>query len=82
MMTQLMGREDIFKMGDKLRFFNDELEAGTITKFTSDSKLIRRFVDAKFQGNYRNLTYDCNCPEKTVFKNLIFLLYINYYFLK
>ena len=68
-----MNREDIFKTATKTQECYKLLENGTFSKHPEDNDMVKRFVDAKFQGNYRQIIYDCNSPEKTVYKNMLVL---------
>lgn len=68
-----MDREDIFNIGRLVNDHYASLEGGTFSKFPEDNFIIKKYVDAKFQGNYRHLMYDCNSPAKTVYKNLVVL---------
>lgn len=68
-----MNRTDIFKIGRRSDFYIKSLKKGTFSKFPKDNEIVLKFVEAKYRGNYRNIIYDCNCPEKTVYKNAIIL---------
>lgn len=68
-----MSKEDLFKIKPQFKQLYTTLECGTFSKFKSDNEIIKRYIDAKFQGNYRTLIYECNAPEKTLCKNLVTL---------
>jgi integrase len=68
-----MEEAKVFKTYEKAQKLFETLNAGKLFKFPEDTAIIKRYVSAKFQGNYRHIMYDCNCPEKTVYKNLLVL---------
>lgn len=68
-----MEEAKVFKTYEKAQALFVRLEAGKLFKFKEDTDIVKKYVNAKFQGNYRHIMYDCNCPEKTVYKNLLVL---------
>lgn len=68
-----MAKDDIFSIVRRSKGIYNELENGTFSKYESDNKIIKKYVDSKHQGNYRHIIYECNAPEKTVYKNLVVL---------
>lgn len=78
--THEMDRADIFKVEQQADRMISELKRGDFAKYASDNKIIETYIDAKLQGNYRHILYDCNAPKKTVFKNLIVLRKLSHLF--
>lgn len=68
-----MANQDVFRQECQLNKMFKTLDDGTFTKFEETNKAVKNFVNAKFQGNYRHLVYDCNSPERTTYKNLVVL---------
>jgi integrase len=68
-----MEEAKVFKTQEKAKLWFKALNEGKLFKFPEDTAIIKRYVNAKFQGNYRHIIYDCNAPEKTVYKNLLVL---------
>lgn len=68
-----MEREDIFKMGQRSDNYFQLLKEGKLFKFPEDNKLVKIYLSAKFQGNYRHIIYNCNAPSKTIYKNMVVL---------
>ena len=66
-----MTKDDLFNVERRSMKIYSYLENNTFSKYESDNTLLKAFIDAKFQGNYRHILYDCNCPEKTIHKNLV-----------
>src|SRR5690606_16954889 len=72
-MNRTMAKEDIFNIERRSKNHFSALKNGTFSPHAQDNVIINKFIEAKFQGNYRHLLYECNAPTKTVYKNLVVL---------
>jgi hypothetical protein len=71
--TRTMDRSDVFKTELSTGKMYQRLVTNKLAKFQCDNETIKKYVDAKIQGNYRQILYDCNSPRKTVYKNMVVL---------
>lgn len=65
--------EDIFRKGKDIKRLFSALEDGTAFKYEKNTELVKIYIDAKFNGSYFDILYDCSKPELTCYKNLIVL---------
>ena len=64
---------DVFRQEAQLKKMFKTLDDATFSSFEENNEMVKKYVNAKFQGNYRHLVYDCNSPERTTYKNLVVL---------
>ncbi len=73
MTTELMAKDDLFKQNKRAKNMQELLNSGTLFKFPSNNVIIKKYIDAKFNGGYKHLIYECNNPIKTTYKNMLVL---------
>jgi integrase len=63
-------KNDIYKYAQTFNELYRKLENGTLFRFPENNVLIKKYVDAKWMGNYRSLIYQVNQPDSTLAKNM------------